>query len=165
MASGDTMLIWDATAGKPGGFSTGNAPDSVRNGVPIKVFADSADTSCIFYGVLPRRYGGGGLTVKLHAFGAAASATTVRWGAAIERGTTDIDADSFAADKTNGMTLSGTSGISTNVDIAFTAGAQMDSLAAAEPFRLKVRRDGNGLTGTDDHTADAQLWLVELRET
>jgi hypothetical protein len=137
----------------------------VRNFVPTKVFVDGSDTSCFFAGVLPRRYGGGGLTVTLHAFGSAASATGVRWLAAVERGNTDIDADSFAADQGATMTMSATSGISASAAIAFTSGAQMDSLAAAEPFRLRVTRDGNGDTGTDDFAGDAQLWLVEMRET
>ena len=78
---------------------------------------------------------------------------------------TDIDADSFAADQGGSITANGTSGISSNTDIAFTSGAQMDSLAAGEPFRLRVTRDGDGTTGTDNATGDAQLWLIEMRET
>jgi hypothetical protein len=163
MASGDTLMVWGARDGAPPAATF--ATDSLRNSVPIKVFVDGSDTITIFSGVLPRRYGGGGLTVTLHAFGSAASATSVRWLAAIERGTTDIDADSFAADQGATMTMNATSGISASAAIAFTSGAQMDSLVAAEPFRLRVTRDGDGTTGTDDFAGDAQLWQVELRET
>jgi hypothetical protein len=164
MASGDTMMVWDATAGKPGGASSGTAAtDALRNGVPVKAFDDTTDTISIFYGVLPRRYAGGGLTLTLHAFHTSTTGSS-RWLCAIERGNTDIDADSFAADQGGSITANGTSGIASSVAIAFTSGAQMDSLAAGEPFRLRVTRDGDGTTGTDDATG-AQLWLLELRET
>ena len=49
--------------------------------------------------------------------------------------------------------------------IAFTDGAQMDSLSAGEAFRLKLRRDADGTSGTDDVTTDAELLLVEVKET
>ena len=48
---------------------------------------------------------------------------------------------------------------------AFTDGAQMDSLSAGEAFRLKLRRDADGTSGTDDVTTDAELLLVEVKET
>ena len=162
MASGDTLAVWGATGGYTPPLSF--AFDGVRKGVPIKVYVDGSDTSAIFLGVLPRRYGGNGLTVRLHAFHVPTSGDS-RWLVAIERSNTDIDADSFAADQGGSITANGTSGISSNTDIAFTSGAQMDSLAAGEPFRLRVTRDGDGTTGTDNATGDAQLWLIEMRET
>lgn len=163
MASGDTLMVWSAPAGTPPG-SGGFAYDGVRNGVPIKVFVDGSDTSTIFSGVLPRRYSGGGVTAKIHAFHVPTSGDS-RWLGAIERGTTDIDADSFAADQGVSLTANGTSGIASSGDLVFSSGAVMDSLAAGEPFRLRITRDGDGTTGTDDAAGDAQLWLVELRET
>jgi hypothetical protein len=50
------------------------------------------------------------------------------------------------------------------VTITFTAGAQMGSLVAGEAFRLKIRRDADGTSGTDDITTDAHLMRVILRE-
>jgi hypothetical protein len=49
--------------------------------------------------------------------------------------------------------------------ITFTDGADMDSLAAGEAFRLKIRRDADGTGGTDDITSDCELLRVVLRET
>jgi hypothetical protein len=40
----------------------------------------------------------------------------------------------------------------------------MDSLAAGEPFRLKVRRDADGTSGTDDIATDAELVRIVIRE-
>lgn len=54
----------------------------------------------------------------------------------------------------------GTSGLVDVVSVAFTAGADMDSVAAGESFRLKVTRDA----ASDTATGDAELIKVELRE-
>ena len=47
------------------------------------------------------------------------------------------------------------------VSISFTDGADMDSVAAGEAFRLKVTRDGV----SDTAAGDAELMAVEIRET
>jgi hypothetical protein len=57
----------------------------------------------------------------------------------------------------------GTSGYVTIASIAFTDGAQMDSVAAGEGFRLSVIRDADN--GSDTMTGDAELWAVEIKET
>jgi hypothetical protein len=77
----------------------------------------------------------------------------------------DIDADSFAAFQSAGGTAPGTSGQVIKVSVTFTDGAQMDSLAAGEAFRLKIRRDADGTSGTDDITTDAELLMVLVRAT
>jgi hypothetical protein len=41
----------------------------------------------------------------------------------------------------------------------------MDSLAAGEAYRLKIRRDADGTSGTDDITTDAELIAVNVKET
>jgi hypothetical protein len=48
--------------------------------------------------------------------------------------------------------------------VTLTSGAQMDSLAAGESFRLKVRRDADGTSGTDDIATDAELLRVVVSE-
>jgi hypothetical protein len=40
----------------------------------------------------------------------------------------------------------------------------MDSVAAGEPFRLLVRRDADGTSGTDDIATDAEVYRVVIRE-
>ena len=88
--------------------------------------------------------------------------------AAIERidaSSLDIDADSFAAFQAAGGTAPGTAGQVIKVSVAFTNGAQMDSLAAGEPFRLKIRSDADGTSGTDDITTTRELRMVRIIET
>lgn len=137
-----------------------------RNAVLCLDFDAATDEAAVFSGYLPGNYGGGGLTVKI--LWAATSATTgdVVWAAAIERnadGGTDIDADSFATAQTTTATAPGTSGVLKYSSIAFTSGANMDSLAANEAFRLKVSRDADN--GSDTLTGDAEVFAVVVLET
>jgi hypothetical protein len=94
-----------------------------------------------------------------------AEALTIDWDAQFERigdQQQDLDADGFAAvQSVDNTTVPGTSGLVDIVSIAFTDGAQMDSVAVGESFRLKVTRDAV----SDDATGDAELVKVEIRET
>jgi hypothetical protein len=114
---------------------------------------------------MPRTYAGGGVTVYLHYAMTSATADTVDWDVAWERigdQQLDIDADSFAAvNSVDNTTVPGTAGLVDVVSVAFTDGADMDSVAAGEYFRLKVTRDA----ASDDATGDAELLFVELKET
>jgi hypothetical protein len=74
----------------------------------------------------------------------------------------DVDADSFAAaNSVDDTTVPGTSGFVDVVSIAFTDGADMDSVAAGDLFRIRVTRDA----AADTATGDADLHAVEIRET
>lgn len=140
----------------------------LRNGHPVLDFDGATDEEAVFSGVLPRNYGGAGLTVTTYWAFSSATSGNLRVQAAIERmaaNDLDLDADSFAAFQSAGGTPPATNGQLASVIIAFTSGAQMDSLAAGEPFRLKIRRDADGTSGTDDITTDAELVMVEVRET
>ena len=166
MATGDSLLVLPVTANEPP--SAAYATLDLRNSHPTLDFDGATDEEAVFTAVLPRLYAGGGLTVRT--FWSFTSATTgsLRVQAAIERidaSSLDIDADSFASFNSAGGTAPGTSGHVIAVDVAFTSGAQMDSLAAGELFRLKIRRDADGTSGTDDITTDAELLSVEIRET
>lgn len=166
MASGDTLLIYGPLNNEPPSASF--ATFDVRNGHPVLDFDGSADEEAVFSGVLPMNYGASGIDVNI--FWAATSATSgsVRWQAAIERinaSSLDVDADSFASFQSNGGTAPGTSGQVIKTTVAITDGAQMDSLAAGELFRLKIRRDADGTSGTDDVTTDVELLGVEIQET
>lgn len=164
MASGDSLVVFTPLANEPP--ASAFATLDTRNSHPVLDFDAATDESAVFTGVLPRHYGGGGITISLR--WAASSATTgdVVWNTQIERledEGTDMDADSFAAANAATATTAGTSGASQYTDIAHTSGAQMDSLAAGETFRLKVTRDANN--GSDTMTGDAELVAVEIRET
>ncbi len=114
---------------------------------------------------MPQHYGGGGVTVYLHYAMTSAVSGDVDWDAAFERigdQQQDLDADGFAAvQSVDNTTVPGTSGLVDVVSIAFTDGAQMDSVAVGEAFRLQVTRDA----ASDTASGDAELVAVELRET
>lgn len=140
----------------------------LRNVHPVLDFDGSADEEAVFSGVLPRHYAGGGLTVRVFVAFTSATSGSGRIQAAFERidaSSLDIDADSFAAFQSVGVTAPGTSGQIITGDIVFTSGANMDSLAAGEAFRLKIRRDADGTSGTDDVTTDMELVAIEIRES
>jgi hypothetical protein len=94
-----------------------------------------------------------------------ATSGTIDWDAAWERigdQQLDIDADSFAAaNSVDNTTVPGTSGLVDIVTITFTDGADMDSVAVGELFRLKITRDATN----DDATGDAELLALEIKET
>src|SRR3990167_802874 len=140
-----------------------------RNSVPVLDFDDTADESAVFGGVLPAHNAGGGLTVTLVWMATSATSGGVSWDVSVEAHADDafdIDADGFAAANNSGSaTTASATGEQQYTDITFTDGADMDSLAAGESFRLKVTRDANGTTATDDMVGDAELLRVIIKET
>ena len=164
MAAGDSLLIFTALANEPP--AAAYATVDTRNAHLVLDFDAGASESAVFSGVMPRNYAGGGITLSLHWMASSATANDVRWDAAFERiaaNDLDTDADSFAAVQSATGTANGTSGKVTVTTIGFTDGAQMDSVAAGESFRLKITRDHDH--ADDDMTGDAELIAVEMRET
>lgn len=167
MASGDTLLVFGPYHNEPPSSSA--ATLDTRNYHPCLDFDAAATEVAVFSGVMPQVYAGTtGITVYIHA--ALSSDTNnahkVRWDAAFERigdSQQDIDSDGFAAVQSVSMSVPSTSGYLDIVSIAFTDGAQMDSIAVGESFRLKVQRDHDH--ADDDATGDAELFKVEIRET
>lgn len=139
-----------------------------RNAHTVLDFDGSTDEEAVWTFQLPSHYAGGGLSVDIFCSFTSATSGSVRWQAAIERmdlSSLDIDSDSFASFQSAGGSAPGTSGRIIKVTVAFTDGAQMDSLAAGELGRLKIRRDADGTSGTDDITTDAEVLAVVIRET
>lgn len=140
-----------------------------RNVHPVLDFDGTTDEETVFSGVLPPSYSGGGLTVDTWWSLTSATSGSFRVQADLERitlSTLDIDADSFTGTfQSAGGTAPATSGMVVKVSIVFTDGAQMDSLAGGELFRVKIRRDADATSGTDDITTDAELRMVVVRET
>jgi hypothetical protein len=166
MATTDQLAVFAPYNNEPP--SASYATLDLRNGHPTLDFDGSADEEAVFTGVLPANYSGGGLTVNTFWSFTSATSGSLRVQVSIERmdaSSLDIDADSFASANSAGGTAPGTSGQLIKVAVTFTSGAQMDSLAAGEMFRLKVRRDADGTSGTDDIATDAELLAVEVRET
>lgn len=163
MASGDTLLILTPLHAKLP--SSNPATIDTRNGHLVLDFDASTNESVLFGLVMPRNYGGGGVTVYLHYAMSSAESGDIDWDVAFERigdQQQDIDSDGFAAansvDNTN---VPGTSGNVDVVSIAFSDGADMDSVAVGEAFRLKITRDA----ASDTATGDAELLAVEIKET
>jgi hypothetical protein len=164
MASNDTLVTFTAHANEPP--ATNYATVDLRNSHMVLDFDDTTAESAVFAGVLPRSYSGGGITATVIWLATSATTGSVKWNAQIERHqdeTDDLDADSFAAAQTATGITAAASGAPQYTSIAFTNGAQMDSLAAGESFRLKITRDA--ADGGDTVTGDAELLRVELRET
>ena len=163
MASGDTLLIFTPLHNEPP--AANYATLDTRNAHPCLDFDASAAESAVFSAIMPRNYAGGGVTVYLHYAMTSAEADTIDWDVAFERigdQQLDIDGDSFAAVQSiDNTTVPGTTGLVDIVNAPFDNGAEMDSVAVGELFRLKVTRDAT----TDDAAGDAELLAVEIKET
>lgn len=163
MASGDTLLVFTPLNAEPP--ASNPATLDTRNQHPVLDFDASTNESVVFSGVMPRNYGGGGLTVYLHYAMSTATSGDIDWDVAFERigdQQQDIDSDGFAAvNSVDNTTVPATSGNVDVVNVTFTDGADMDSVAAGEGFRMKITRDA----ASDTATGDAELRFVEVKET
>lgn len=163
MSSGDTLLIFTPLHNEPP--ASNPATLDTRNQHPVLDFDDTTNEDAVFSAVMPRNYAGGGVTVYLHYAMTSATSGDVDWDVAFERigdQQQDIDGDGFAAvNSVDNTTVPGTSGNVDIVNVAFTDGADMDSVAVGEGFRLKVTRDAV----SDTATGDAELRFLEIKET
>lgn len=162
MASGDTLLIFRPQDNEPP--SSSFATFDTRNLHPVLDFALTEEA--VFSAVMPRSYAGGGITISLHYAMTSAVADDVRLDTSLERigdQQQDIDSDSFAAAQNTGdITVPGTSGLVDVVSTTHSNGAEMDSIAVGEGFRLKVLRVA---VAGDDAAGDLELRFVEIKET
>lgn len=134
-----------------------------RNNHVCLEFDQTTGETCYFTGVLPQQYSGSGVTVLIH-HATTVTSGTIGWLVAFERigdGQQDIDSDGFASDQTiTAVTVPGTAGFIDIVSVNVSDGANMDSIAVGEMFRLRVTRD----VANDSAAADAELYAVEIRE-
>src|SRR3990167_1761081 len=163
MASGDSLVIFTPLSNEPP--SSNFATFDTRNAHPVLDFDDTTEEKVVFTGIMPRNYAGGGVTNTIFWTGGTATSGTVVWQTAFERiGTVlDIDGDSFATGN-NGTTVApSTTGSLTSTAIAHTDGAQIDSIAVGEVFRMYVTRE---VADADDSMGgDAELRAIEIKET
>lgn len=142
--------------------STNYATLDTRNGHPCLDFDTTTQESAAFSGALPPDYSGAGVTVHLWCSLTSATSGTVGWDVAFERmdvSSLDIDGDSYGSATTvTATTVPGTSGQILKMSVNVSNGANMDSLAAGEMFRLRIRRD----VANDTATGDAELLRVML---
>lgn len=165
MASGDTICTFTPLHNEPPASNPAILDTRGVSSHPVLDFDATTNEHAIFSAIMPRHYGAGGVTVYIHYAMSSAEADTVDWDVAFERigdQQQDLDADGFAAVQSVDNTIvPGTSGLVDIVSVAFTDGAQMDSVAVGEGFRLKVTRDA----ASDDAAGDAELVFVECKET
>lgn len=164
MASGQTLATWTADGGAS--FpATNYATFDTRNTHPCYDFDPTTQETIYLHFILPRHYGGNGITVYLTWGASSATSGTGAWDIAFERigdGQQDLDSDGFAtAQAIAPATVPGTSGNTKITNVAVSNGANMDSVAVGELFRLRIRRD----VANDDATGDLELCAVELKET
>lgn len=166
MASGDTLCIFNALHGEPPAANF--ATLDTRNAVPVLDLDATTDESIVFGAFMPRNYAGGGLTLTIGWMASSATTGTISLDAAFMSVTDDaddLDTKAFAAANNANPTTASATGEVDYVTIAFTDGADMDSVAAGEYFRLQITRDANGTTSTDDMVGDMELVFVEIKET
>ena len=163
MASGDQLAVFLPQSNEPP--SSNAATQDRRNGHPVLDFDASTNEDAIFSDVMDRAYAGGGLTVYIHYSMSTAISGDIDWDVAFERigdQQQDIDSDGFAAaNSVDNTTVPGTSGNVDIVNVTFTDGADMDSIAVGEGYRIKITRDATN----DTATGDAELRFVEIKET
>jgi len=163
MASGDTIDRFTPQHNEPP--ATNPATIDKRNGHPVLDFDASTNETAIFSSIMPRNYAGGGLTVYVHYSMSTATSGDIDWDVGFERigdQQQDLDSDGFAAvNSVDTTTVPATSGLVDIVNITFTDGADMDSIAVGEGYRIQVIRDATN----DSATGDAELRFLEIKET
>ena len=123
--------------------------------------AEYLDFYCVITG-----YTGNGLTVKLYWSAATATSGNVVWNAAIRYLADDsVDIDVSKTYDFNAVTAgaASASGELSYDSITFTDGTDMDSLADASIFIIRIRRDA--ANGSDTMSGDAELWGILVTET
>lgn len=163
MGSGNTLCVFTPLHNEPP--ATNPARFDTRNGHAILRFDTTTQQIAIFRGIMPRHYSGGGITVYVHASLSSAISGTLGWDVSFERvsdSQQDIDSDGFAtAQIIVAATVPGTSGFVFILNVIVTNGANMDSIAAGEAFRVRLRRD----VANDTAAGDAEFYALELKET
>lgn len=166
MASGDTLAVFFPNQGEPP--AANYATLDLRNVVLILDFDDTTDESIEFAGFMPRHYGGGGITVTVGWMATSATSGTISLDISFKSVTDDaddLDTKAFATANNVNPTTATATGEVDYVEITFTNGADMDSVAAGEYFRILIARDADGTTSTDDMTGDMELVFIEIKET
>lgn len=171
MASGATLLMLTpldntppATLGATMDFIVGTS--APVESVPVLDFDDTTVEYADFYCLMPRNYGGGGVTLTIY-WSAAQATNVAAFSAAFRRVADDAEdldttAQTYDYNETADLTPPSVIGEVAYDTLTFTDGADMDSVAVGEYFILRVSRTAP--TGTDI-TGDCSIHAIEVRET
>lgn len=171
MATGDTLLLFDAGDGQPPATTAASLDRRAGGSTPAEHFLvwdfdAAADEFLDFRGIMPQHYDGGGLTCRIWWGASTATTGNVIWDMAfrsIEDDAEDIDAAHTYTVNSVTDAAPSASGEYTAAVITFTDGADMDSVGAGDPFVLRISRDANN--ASDTMAGDAELVAIEIRET
>lgn len=173
MASGDSLLIFDAMANQPpdADFATldtilvasADEPDDV---IPVLDFDPGAtDEVAEFASFFPEHYDGGGLTLVIFWVSEATSGDVI-WTLAVKAlaDSEPLLTTTFAAPNT---TTTGTDGTARDINttvITFTNGADMASLVAGNYARFRLTRNSSA-GGDTMNSNDAEFISMHVKET
>ena len=135
--------------------------------IPVLDFDDTAIEYADFYCAMPSNYAAGGVTITF-VWSAAATTNTAILSAAFRRvqdDAEDLDTTVHTYDYNNTAALTPPSVVGEVAydTLAFTDGADMDSVAATEYFILRVRRVPTD--GSDTLVGDLSLHSIVIKET
>ena len=167
MASGNTLATFLAYNNEPpsGDYATLDT----RNSIPVLDFNGTSGTNnefAEFGGFMPRHYDGGGITTTVGWAASSGVTGDAKWDLSFKSISDDadsLDTKSYAAAQSAVGTTATVSGEVAYTTIDFSNGAQMDSVAAGEYFRMKVLRDSDDPTDTINDI-DTELVFVEIKE-
>ena len=166
MASGDLLAVLTPHSNEPPSASF--ATLDTRAGYLVLDFDDTADESAIFRFAVPNNYSGGGFTVKVLWMATSATSGTISLDVAFMSVTDDaddLDTKAFAAANNANPTTASASGEVDYISVTFTDGADSDSITAGEMAFIKITRDADGTTSTDNLVGDMELVEVLIYET
>lgn len=171
MASGDFLFSFEPPHGSAPATLAATLDIVPGTSTPVEnmhVYDFDASTAeyMDFFGTLATHYSGGGLTCTVEASASSATSSNFRIGLAFRlRDTTDdwdTTAHTYVFNEAS-YAVPGTVGLSVTGTIAFTAGADMDSVVAGSRFVLRVYR--NVAHADDVATGDMQFERLYATET
>ena len=162
MASGDTLIAWDAGAYFPP-TSNPATPSTSGADVPCLLFDDTTSETAYFSGVMPGQYDG---TSAINAilpwkFSTYVGSQTCDWEVSwcrVDDDTQSVESLTFATAQTVLATEASATGELDYATVAFT-NAQADGIQGGEAFVLRVVRDATGGTASP---GDAELYWVSV---
>jgi len=166
MATGNLLADITSQANEPP--SSAFMTLDTRNGYLVLDADDTTDESAIFRFTVPDSYSGGGFTVKVLWSATSATSGTISLDVAFMSVTDDVDdldTKVFAAANNANPTTASASGEVDYVSITFTDGADSDGISAGEMAFIKITRDADGTTSTDNLVGDAEIHKILIYET
>jgi hypothetical protein len=129
------------------------------------LFYDASTDEAAFWKLIATSYGSGNLTLNIYWYADTASSANVVWEAQVScitpnTDSQDVETDGLATLNFVQDTHLGTTGQRVH-HCAITI-SNTDSIAAGDVLHVRIARDANGTSATDDMTGDAALILATL---